>query len=247
MSFRFDISAGEFFELIRPTVLVLSALASIWVLASARQRRIPLYLAIVWALGTLFFPLITLPLYLILRFIRKRRERAVLTGSAAGQTITSSTQPRWRIAIPLTYAVVVLSLIGFYLYLDHQSVDAHLARASRAKVDGKRGRTIDEYRAALKLDDNPHTRKLLAIELADAGDWTEALTELRAAEQGGEPDDLIAFYLATLLDRLNLRNQATLEYERFLQTKACTEPLPDDRCSVASSRVQGASPKNPSK
>jgi hypothetical protein len=244
VSFRFDISAGEFFELIRPTVLVLSALASIWVLASARQRRFPLYLAFVWAVGTLFFPLITLPLYLIVRFIRKRRQRAILTGSAAGETTTSATQPRWRIAVPLTYAAVVFSLIGFYQYRDQQSVDAHLARATQAKVGGKRGTTIYEYRAALKLEDNPHTRKLLAIELASAGDWTGALTELREAEQDGEPDDLIAFYIATLLDSLNLRNQATLEYERFLQSEACTQPLPHDRCSVASARVQRAAPKN---
>ena len=239
MTFKFDISAGEFFELIRPAVLVLSALASIWVLASARRHRFPIYVAIGWALGTLFFPLITLPLYLIARFIR-RRSKQPNDGAEARKTFSSSPAPRWRVVIPLAYAAIVLSLIGFYLYWDHQSVDSHLARATHAKISGKRGRTIDEYRAALKLEDNPHTRKLLAMELADTGDWTGALLELRKAEQGGETDDLMAFYIATLLDSLSLPNQATLEYQRFLESRVCTQPLPDERCAGANVRVQTA-------
>jgi hypothetical protein len=81
---------------------------------------------------------------------------------------------------------------------------------------------------------------LLARELADTGDWTGALLELRKAEQGGEPDDLIAFYIGSLLDLLNLPNQATLEYQRFLETRACTQPLPDERCAGASLRVESA-------
>lgn len=234
MNLKFDISAGEFFELIRPTVLVLSALASIWVLASARRHRSGDFVAIGWALGTLFFPLITLPLYLIARFIRHRSEQP-----HDGKTFSSSPAPR-RLVIPLAYGAVVLSSIGFYLYWDHQSVDGHLARAAQAKVRGKRGGAIDEYRAALTLEDNPHTRKLLAMELADTGDWTGALIEFRKAEDGGEPDDLIAHYVATLLDLLNLPNQATLEYQRFLASGVCTQPLPDDRCAGASVRVQAA-------
>lgn len=240
MIFQFAISAGEFFELIRPAVLVLSALASIWVLVSARRHRFLHYVAIGWALGTLFFPLITLPLYLIARFIRQRSEQPTHAGAEARKTFSSSPAPSWRIAIPLAYAAVVLSLIAFYLYRDHQSVDGHLARAAQAKLSGKRGGTIDEYRAALKLEDNPHTRKLLAIELADTGDWTGALFELRKAEQDGETDDLMAFYIATLLDSLNLPNQATLEYQKFLESRVCTQPLADKRCSGASVRVQAA-------
>ncbi len=239
MSFKFDISAGEFFELIRPAALVLSALASIWVLTSARRHRFLNYVAIGWALGTLFFPLITLPLYLIARFIRQRSEQPH-EGPVGRKTYRSSPAPRWSVAIPLAYATVVLSAIGFYLYWDHQSVDGHLARAAQAKVSGQRGGTIDEYRAALKLEDNPHTRKLLAMELADTGDWTGALFELRKAEQGGETDDRMAFYIATLLDSLNLPNQATLEYQRFLESRVCTQPLPDERCAGASARVQAA-------
>ncbi len=235
MIFKFDISAGGFFELIRPAVLVLSALASIWVLTSARRNRFLNYAAIGWALGTLFFPLITLPLYLIARFIRRPHE-----GAEARKASSSSPATRWRVAIPLGYAALVLSLTGLYLYWDHQSVDGHLARAAQAKISGKRGETIDEYRAALKLEDNPHTRKLLALELSGTGDWTGALGELRKAEEGGESDDLMSLYMATLLDSLNLPNQATLEYQRFLASAICNQPLPDERCAEASERVQAA-------
>ena len=238
MTLKFDISAGEFFDLIRPGVLVLSAFASVWVLASAR-RRFRNYVALGWALGTLFFPLITLPLYLIAQLIRRRTEQTYYR-SKARKTFSSSTAPRWQVAIPLAYAAVILSAIGFYLYWDHQSVDAHLARAAQAKVSGRRGGTIDEYRAALKLEDNPHTRKLLAIELADSGDRSGALFEFRQAEQGGEKDDLMSFHIATLLDSLNLPNQATLEYQRFLESRACTQSLPDERCPGANLRVKAA-------
>jgi hypothetical protein len=183
--------------------------------------------------------LIVLPLYLIARCIRRRSEQPDYSADAR-KTFSSSSTPRWRVAIPLTYATAVLSLIGFYLYWDHHSVDGHLTRAAHAKISGKRAGTINEYRAALNLEDDPHTRKLLARELADTGDWTGALVELRKAEQGGEPDDLIAFYIGSLLDLLNLPNQATLEYQRFLETTACTQPLPDERCAVASVRVEAA-------
>jgi len=239
VTFKFDISAGELFELIRPTVFVLSALASIWVLASARRHRFLNHFAIGWALGTLFFPLITLPLYLLARFTRQRSQHAH-DGAESPKTFSSSPTSPGRIATPLIYAVVVLSAIAFYQYWDHQSVDGHLARAAHAKVLGNRGGTIDEYRAALKLEDDAHTRKLLAIELADTGDWTGALFEFRKAEQGGEIDDRMAFYIATLLDSLNLPNQATLEFQRFLESSVCTQPLPDERCGEASVRVQAA-------
>lgn len=241
MSFKFDISAGGFFELIRPAVLVLSALASIWVLASARRHRFRNYIAVAWALGTLFFPLITLPLYLIARFERRRREQPQDPGKML-RTFSSAPAPRLRIVLPLAYAAVVLSAIGLYLYRDYQSVDGHLARATQAKVSGERGGTIDEYRAALKLEDNPHTRKLLGMELAEAGDWTGALLEFRKAEQGGEADVLLPYYIAAMLDSLNLPNQATLEYKRFLESTACTQPLPDERCEGTSARVQAMQP-----
>ncbi|CAN5794664.1 hypothetical protein BH18ACI4_BH18ACI4_08440 [soil metagenome] len=239
MSLKFNISAGEFFELIRPAALVLSALASIWVLISARRNRFNSYVAMGWTLGTLFFPLITLPLYVIVRFIRQRSEQPH-DGTGSRNAVSPSPAPLLRVVIPLASAAVVLSLIGCYLYWDHQSVDGYLARAAQAKLSGRRGGTIDAYRAALKFEDHPHTRKLLAMELAATGDWTGALLEFRNAEHGREPDDLISFHIAALLDSLNLPNQATLEYQRFLESRVCTQFLPDGRCATASARVQAA-------
>ena len=97
--------------------------------------------------------------------------------------------PRWRYALPLLYAVIVLSAIGAYFYFDSRSVDAHLARATRAKLVEDSTTAIREYREALKREDDPHTHKLLAIELANAGYISEAITEFQLAESGGEPDD----------------------------------------------------------
>ena len=217
--------------------LVLSALLSTWVLANAR-RHFPLFLATLWALGTLFFPLITLPLYLVVQFVLKRHERTAHSVNSPAGRGGPRAAPRWRIATPVVYATVVLSVIGLYLYSDYQSVDARLARATQAKLRGDLGGTISEYRGALAQEDNPHTHKLLAIELADIGNWTEALSEFRQAEEGGEPDDSIPFRIGTLLDILNLGGQARLEYERFLVSKACTQPLPDNRCATARGRLE---------
>jgi hypothetical protein len=241
VSFKFDISAGEFFEIIRPAVLVISGVVSTWVLASARRHRFLNSTALVWAVGTLFFPLVTLPLYLIARSIR-RRSKPLHGERDPGNRIPASAL-RQRVVIPLAYAGIVFSLIGYYLYREHHSFDAHLARAAQAKLNGKRGRAIDEYRAALKLEADAHTRKLLALELADSGDRVGALFELRMAEQGGEIDDRIFFYAGNLLDSLNLPNQATLEYRRFLESRACTQPWPDERCALATARVQARQPE----
>ena len=208
MTFKFELSAGEFFELIRPTVLVLSALASIWVLASARRHRFPNYVVIGWALGTFLFPLITLPLYLIARFTR-RSDRPANFG--ARKSSTSLPAPRWRVGIPLAYAAVVLSLIGFYLYWDQQSVDDHLARAAQAKVRGNRAGTIDEYRAALKLEDNPQREVVACEKTWRYCDWTRAWSNFQGGT-GGEIDDRMALLYATCLIR-STSQKGTLEYK----------------------------------
>jgi hypothetical protein len=99
---------------------------------------------------------------------------------------------KWRYALPLLYALVSLSAIGIFFYLDSRSVDAHLARATQAKLVDDANTAIREYRKALTLEDDPHTHKLLAIELANAGQLEEANLEFRIAEQGGEtcrPED----------------------------------------------------------
>jgi hypothetical protein len=77
--------------------------------------------------------------------------------------------------------------VSLYFYRDRQSVDGHLARAVQAKLVDDYATAIREYRRALSLEENAHTRKLLAVELALAGQLSEAASELRLAEQGGEP------------------------------------------------------------
>lgn len=163
-------SAGEWFELISPAVFLLSALLSIWVLASAR-KRFPVYAAFGWAIGTLLLPLIVLPVYLavILWWRLEVRPR------------------RWRVMLPLVYGIIVIGAISFYFYRERRSVDAHLARAVQAKLVDDYATAIREYRRALALEENAHTRKLLAVELALAGQVSEAAAEFRLAEQGGEP------------------------------------------------------------
>ena len=165
-------SAGQLFDLIMPAASAVSALVSTWVLASAR-KRFQLHYALMLALGTLLLPLIALPVYLVLMMWRAK----------------IGPPRRWRYTLPLLYAVVTLSAIFIYFYLDSRSVDAHLARATQAKLVEDSTTAIREYRAALAREDNPHTHKLLAIELANAGYIAEAIREFELAKQGGEPED----------------------------------------------------------
>lgn len=152
--------AGELFDLIRPFVLVVSALVSVWVLASAR-KRFPVYVAFAWALGTLFLPLVVFPLYLSVVLLWRREVRA----------------RRWRVLLPVAYGVVVIGVIALEFYVDRQSVDAHLARAAEAKLVDDHATVIREYRRALELEENAHTRKLLGVALENAGRMVEAKVE----------------------------------------------------------------------
>ena len=165
-------SAGQLFDLIMPAAFAVSALISTWVLASAR-KRFRLHYAFALALGTLFLPFVVFPIYLVMMMWRPK----------------IGPPRRWRYSLPLLYAAIALSAIGAYFYFDGRSVDAHLARATRAKLVEDSTTAILEYREALKREDDPHTHKLLAIELANVGDISEAITELRLAEQGGERGD----------------------------------------------------------
>ena len=166
-------SAGQLFDLIMPATFAASALISTWVLASAR-KRFQLHYALALAVGTLFLPLVVLPMYLVLMMWRPR----------------VGPPKRWRYSLPLLYAAIALSVIGTYFYFDSRSVDAHLARATQAKLVEDSTTAIREYRAALALEDNAHTHKLLAIELANAGHISEAVLEFRLAEPC-EPEDRI--------------------------------------------------------
>jgi tetratricopeptide (TPR) repeat protein len=257
-----SISAGELFELTRPAAFVLSALASTWVLASARRQSFALYAVAAWALATLYVPLVTLPIYLIVRAAR-RRATAVTTETAEPpeektKTTTATTpsvepdaeelasehakpdgqpQPRLRYALPLLYLLAVLSLGSLLYYQDARSIDAHLARANHARLLGQRDKTIKEYRAALRLEENAHTRNLLGIELAAAGQLSAALDEFRAAERAGEADDDLSYRIAATLDALDRPAEALPGYQKFLSTRRCTTAYPDPQCAVARARV----------
>lgn len=219
-----NISAGELFDLIRPAMLLVSALLSIWILANAR-KHFSFLVALLWALATFFLTPIVLPIYLIVLLLRR--------GSALRN------EARWQLTVPLIYGVVIIAGITVYLANERKGVDAHLARAAYAKLRGNHSEAIAEYRAALLEKDDPHTRKLLGLELIESDQWTEALGELRKAEAEGEPDDLVIFKIASLLDLLKLPGQAQLEYKRFLESGLCLQPLPDKRCETARSRIQG--------
>jgi hypothetical protein len=226
-------SAGEFFDLIRPSAFLVSTLISTWVLAAAR-KHFPFYQSLLWAIGTLFFPLIVLPLYFVALLLKRRKPAA--TSSDLHSVLPSNTV-KWRYAGVLVYAVVVFSATGLYLYRENETADAHLARATRAKLKGNKAGTISEYKKSLQLEDDPHTHKLLAIELADSGYWTDAISQFRFAEAGGEPDDTIHFHLGSLLDQINHQGEATLEYEKFLSTKTCRQEPVDVRCDATRARL----------
>jgi hypothetical protein len=212
-------SAGELFELIRPSVLIAAALISTGVLGSAR-KRFPIYVAFAWALGTLFLPLVVLPVYLVVILLWRRPLYS----------------PAWPLVLPLTYGLVVTASIATYFYFDSRTVDAHLASAARAKLIEDHGTVIREYNRALALEDNPHTHKLLALELMQAGYLGDAISEFRLAQQGGEPDDFIHYYLGLLLERLDLTGQAKLEFESFLFSTTCTQDGPE--CASARERIR---------
>lgn len=155
---------------------------------------------------------------------------------------------RWRreLTLPLLYALALLSFGALYYYRDHHSFDAHLSRAANARLLNQRAATIREYRAALRLSDDAHTHKLLAVQLAEDGQTEAALTELRAAERaGGDEDALLPYHIARTLDTLGRQAEADLEYQKFTQGSLCALPSSDARCAEASARVQQRQGESP--
>jgi tetratricopeptide (TPR) repeat protein len=142
-----------------------------------------------------------------------------------------------RYALPLLYALVLVSAGAFYFYRDYHSFDAHLARAANARLLNHRDAVIREYRAALRISDDAHTHKLLALQLAEDGQTEAALSEFRAAERGGEPDEHLPLRIASALDALGRAGEADEEYRKFLQSSSCVRPSPDTRCAGAAARV----------
>ena len=212
-------SAGELFDFIRPAVVVASTIISTWVLISAR-KRFRFFQALLLALATFFLPLVVLPLYVVSLLFWRRAPLRV----------------KHRFTIPLVYLATILLIFFGYTYVDDRSIDAHLARASYAKVSVDYLTAIHEYQEALKLDDSAHIHKLLAEALDDAGLVTEAITEFRTAELAGEPDDLIHFRLAVLLDRINHHGEAILEFREFAFSQTCLQV--DERCQTARQRIE---------
>ncbi|HKE58978.1 MAG TPA: hypothetical protein VKB46_19845 [Pyrinomonadaceae bacterium] len=223
--YKLNMSAGEFFDLVWPVVLLVSALISIWVLVSAR-KHFPWYLALAWAVATIFFPFIILPLYLAVLLLARNRTR-------------TTTPPRARFLMPVVYGIAVVSGVVVYNSWDKNTVDSHLARAAQADLVSDRVRAVREYKQALSLEDNAHTHKLLAIQFADMGMWSDAIAEFRLAEAGGEPDDLIHYRLAQMMERINNNGEAGLEYEKFLLTKMCNQEPVDSRCNHSQQRLAG--------
>lgn len=220
---QFKLSAGEFFELIRPATLIVSAIVSTWVLFSA-QKRYRSYFALLWAIAAFLFPLIATPVYLLtLIFIRK-------------PSLNSGGWAR-KFGVPLLYGLLALAAIWIYLRKDVSTVDSHLARANQARVNNDRPTTIREYREALALENNAHTHKLLAIELADAGQFNEALSEFRLAAEGGEPDATIHYRMAELLEKLDRNSEAKSEYDKFSASQFCSGLDKDPRCAIAQAKV----------
>ena len=142
-----------------------------------------------------------------------------------------------RAAVPALYASALLAFGGLYFYRDAQSADARLLRANRAKLYGQHGRAVAEYRAALASDDDAHTRKLLALELAGAGRWDEALAEFQAAARADGDDDTLAFHTARALEATGRGADAADEYRKFLQSRTCAQTPPARLCEAARSRL----------
>lgn len=236
------------FELMLPASFALTVVLSTWVLASARSLSFSAPAIILWTLGTLFFPFIILPLYLIARSYRRRREKDCVNDddndSENGANDKHAPRPLRR-TLPLAYLMVMLSLGALYFYIDSKSVDAHLARANQARVQDQRERVIKEYRAALALEDDAHTHNLLGKELAAVRRWDEALPELSAAERMGEPDDELPYNIAEALYNLQRDGEATQQYKRFLDGPLCKETPPNNRCAAAKERLNEMPQRTP--
>jgi len=225
VSLRLNISAGYLFELIRPAAFFASAVLSTLVFASARKREPSVWRALVWALATFVLPLIVLPLYLIRLLFRRQPD-------------VERPKARHRFSLPAVYLLAVLSFASVHLHKDSRSVDAHLARATQARLIGETQAVIREYEHALLLENNAHIRKLLGLALIEKGDWERALSELLLAERDGERDPQIAFKLATAYEQLGLREQAEVQYARFVKGDACLQPMPHDRCAMAQAKLR---------
>ncbi len=249
MILRGQISAGQLFDVLLPAALALAIICSTCVLADARRRALPRYALIAWALGTLVLPVTVVPLYLLARLWRRRARESENTPetTAIAKADTDTTPPRsfttrlrsfaLRQAPTFVYAVSLTALGALFFQHYYFGLDGHLARASNAKLHEQHARAASEYRAALRLADDPHTHKQLGLELAANKQWAEALAELHAAAQGNEPDAALPYHIANALAALDRRAEAVNEYQKFLAGVSCVQSVPDVRCAQAHALV----------
>lgn len=252
MSLRWAISAGQLFDVLLPALLACAIICSTLVLADARRRRLPFHSIIAWTLGTLALPCTVLPLYLLTRLWPRRAQPSddvpEPTPAHADDAATDiqpddapPVRPRAflsRHAPTIVYALLTTTLGALFFQHYYFGLDGHLARASNAKLYEQHARAANEYRAALRLADDPHTHKHLGLELAASNQWADALAELRTAERGGEPDAALPYHIANTLTALDQRAEAADEYRRFLTGDLCTQAMPDARCQQAQARLR---------
>ena len=212
-------SASELFDLVRPAAVVASALLSTFVFWSS-LKRYPFYLSLLWAIATFFLPLIVLPIYGLVLLLKRSK---------------AAPRARLQFILPVVYLIIILSTAATYKYFDDRSIDAYLARAANARVRLNPQAAIQEYREALKIEDTPHTRKLLAATLEEAGVNSEAIDEYRAAERGDEPDDMIHYRLGVLLEKGNEKDEALIEFRKFVSSDTCLHV--DDWCEDARQKI----------
>ncbi|HEV2861163.1 MAG TPA: hypothetical protein VGX48_09165 [Pyrinomonadaceae bacterium] len=184
MAADWQLSAADISEAVWPAALLVSALASVWVLHDARRlfKSYSLLLALACALLTLALPPVFLPLYLARRLFARKETK--------GEEGDADARPRRlkRLALPVAYGAALFAVGGFLFVRDYRSFEARLARARLATHHGRHERAVAEYRAALRLRDDAHTRKLLGMVLLAAGRREEALAEFREAARAGEPN-----------------------------------------------------------
>ncbi len=254
VSLHWQISAGQLFDVLLPAAGALAIICSTCVLADARRRALRPVATTAWTLGTLALPFTVLPLYLLARLWRRARPKdnepeiiapPVDVEAAPQRTPQAQTRFLLRHALPLIYAVSLTALGALFFQHYYFGLDGHLARASNAKLHEQHARAVSEYRAALRLNDDPHTHKQLGLELVASGQWAAALGELRTAEQGGEPDAALPFHIANALAALARHAEAVLEYQRFLGGDLCTQSVPDERCQSARARIAQQTEQTP--
>jgi tetratricopeptide (TPR) repeat protein len=239
------ISAGELFELLRPAAFIISALLSAWVLAGTRRRGWKPASVILWTAGAFFLPLVVFPFYLAAALFGLRgrtvdQENNESSNDTAENELAPSAEPQrllrrvpMRRTLPILYFLVLIGIGGLSYYREWHSVDAHMARANRARLTNDYATVVAEYNAALKKENSPHIHSLLGTALMDTGAWDEALAEFETALKGGEPDDLLFYNTGLCLQNLGRKDEARDYFDRFLQTPRCRNTDLSERCRTA--------------